>query len=225
VDSFICPWGQTIPLVVKHTPALDSIRDSLYCPSVQFRAGRAFVERQLRREGSKLGIRAGENRLAVDRAYDADMQFGRRIAEMGRKVLGQIVDEGLSCVILLGRPYNLYDPGLNLNIPAKLRDLYGVNVVPMDFLPLDGVDIRSIHDHMFWNYGRRILQASRFTRDYPNFHIIYLSNFKCGPDSYIRHYVENASDKSFLFLQLDSHANDAGVMTRIEAFLESKGMV
>lgn len=225
VASFICPWGQTIPLVVKHTPALDSIRDSLYCPSIQFRAGRAFVEHQLKREGSKLGIRAGENRLAVQRAYDAEMQFGHKIAEMGRKVLAQIIDERLSCVILLGRPYNLYDPGLNLNIPAKLRDLYGVNVVPMDFLPLDGVDIRSIHDHMFWNYGRRILQASRFTRDYPNFHIIYFSNFKCGPDSYIRHYVENASDKSFLFLQLDSHANDAGVMTRIEAFLESKGML
>jgi predicted nucleotide-binding protein (sugar kinase/HSP70/actin superfamily) len=127
--------------------------------------------------------------------------------------------------VLLGRPYNLYDSGINLNVPNKLRILYGVNVLPMDFLPLDDVDIRFIHDHMFWNYGRKILQAARFTRANSNYHIIYISNFKCGPDSYIRHYIEEASGKPYLFLQLDSHANDAGIMTRIEAFLESKRLL
>ena len=55
-------------------------------------------------------------------------------------------------------------------------------------------------------------------------HIVYLSNFKCGPDSYIRHYVQDASKEPYLFLQLDGHANDAGTMTRIEAFLESKNI-
>ena len=110
-------------------------------------------------------------------------------------------------------------------MPAKLRDLYGVDVLPMDFLPIDDVDIHSIHPHMFWNYGRRIIQAARFVRDFPHFHLIIISNFKCGPDSYIRHYIEEAARKPYLFLQLDSHANDAGVMTRIEAFLESKGMI
>ena len=95
----------------------------------------------------------------------------------------------------------------------------------MDFLPLDDVDIRLIHDHMFWNYGRKILQAAHFTRNQSNLHIIYISNFKCGPDSYIRHYIEETSQKPFLFLQLDSHVNDAGIMTRVEAFLESKKLL
>lgn len=128
-------------------------------------------------------------------------------------------------MVLVGRPYNLYDHGMNLNVPAKLAELYGANVVPMDFLPIDGVDVRQVNDHMFWNYGRRILQAARFVRDFPKFHLIYLSNFKCGPDSYIRHDVEEAAGRPFLFLQLDSHSNDAGIMTRVEAFLESRGML
>ena len=225
VASFICPWAQTVPLVSRFTPALSAIRGHLLYPNIQFRQGKSFVERQLGKVVSEWGITSKENREAISKAYDADYRFRQEMIETGKEVLYRLNGNGSSCVILLGRPYNLYDPGLNLNIPAKLRDLYGVNVLPMDFLPLDGIDIKSIHDHMYWNYGRRILQAARFARLHPHFHIIYLSNFKCGPDSYIRHYVEDASHKPFLFLQLDSHANDAGVMTRIEAFLESKGML
>ena len=225
VASFLCPWGQTLPLVAKHTPAFREIRERLLCPNIQFREGKNFVECQLRDAVAPLGISFRENREAVERAYAAQISFQRTMANAGEEVLKKIADGTLPCVVLLGRPYNLYDPGLNLNIPGKLRALYGVNVIPMDFLPLETIDIQQVHDHMFWNYGRRILQAARWTKEYPHAHIIYLSNFKCGPDSYVRHYIEDASGEPFLFLQLDSHANDAGVMTRIEAFLESKGMV
>jgi predicted CoA-substrate-specific enzyme activase len=225
VASFICPWTQTIPLVTRHIPQLSEIRDRLFYPNVQFRIGKKFVEHQLRKAVARLGISKRQNRHALTQAYEAQSQFREKIVEEGRIVIDHIAEAALDGVVLLGRPYNLYDPGLNLNIPTKLRNLYGVNVIPMDFLNLDYIDVRSVHDHMFWNYGRRILQAARFTKDYPNLHIIYLSNFKCGPDSYVRHYVEEASGKPFLFLQLDSHANDAGVMTRIEAFLESKGLL
>ena len=225
VASFICPWTQTIPLVTRHIPQLSEIWDRLFYPNVQFRMGRTFVERQLRKAVSRFGVSARENRHALTRAYKVQSQFREKIVGEGRRVVAYITEAALDGVVLLGRPYNLYDPGLNLNIPTKLRSLYGVNVIPMDFLDINDVDVRAVHDHMFWNYGRRILQAARLTKKHPNLHIIYLSNFKCGPDSYVRHYVEEASGKPFLFLQLDSHANDAGVMTRIEAFLESKGLL
>jgi predicted nucleotide-binding protein (sugar kinase/HSP70/actin superfamily) len=56
-------------------------------------------------------------------------------------------------------------------------------------------------------------------------HIIYMTNFKCGPDSYIKHYVREASGKPHLTLQFDEHQNDAGAMTRCEAYLDSKGFL
>ncbi len=223
--SFICPWSQTIPLVALHTPAIEHIREILFYPNIQFREGCKFVEKQLQKEVLKWGIGAKENRDAVRSGYKAQERFKSETRKIGRDILSQVMIEEKPCVILLGRPYNLYDSGLNLNIPKKLRDLYGANVLPMGFLPLDGIDVRSVHDHMFWNYGRQIIQAAMFTKAHQNMHIIYLSNFKCGPDSYIRHYIEEASGKPFLFLQLDSHANDAGMMTRVEAFLESKRML
>jgi predicted nucleotide-binding protein (sugar kinase/HSP70/actin superfamily) len=95
----------------------------------------------------------------------------------------------------------------------------------MDFLSLEGVDIRDINSQMYWSYGRKILQAARVVSHYPNLHIIYITNFKCGPDSYIKHYVGDAAGKPFLSLQFDGHSNDAGIITRCEAYLDSKGFL
>ncbi len=225
IASFLCPWSQTIPLIVRHAPALEPIRDKTLSPSIQFKMGLSYMNKVLLRDLSRFDIRPEENRLALQQAYETQSMFRQKVREKGDEICGEILEQEIPSIVILGRPYNLYDSGINLNIPNKLRFLYGIDVLPMDFLPLDDVDIRSVHDHMFWNYGRRILQAARFTRDHPHLHVIFISNFKCGPDSYIRHYIEDACGKPFLFLQMDSHANDAGMMTRIEAFLESKKLL
>jgi predicted nucleotide-binding protein (sugar kinase/HSP70/actin superfamily) len=126
---------------------------------------------------------------------------------------------------LLGRPYNLYDRSINCDVPRKLRTLYGANVIPLDFLRLEEEDISEINDNMYWNSGRLILAAARITRRYPNLHLVYISNFKCGPDSYIKSFVYDASGKPSLLLQFDGHSNDAGFLTRCEAYLDSKGFL
>jgi len=123
------------------------------------------------------------------------------------------------------RPYNLFDRTVNCDIPRKLRSLYGVNVVPMDFLPLDDEDISDVHDSMYWASGRRILAAAKITGRDPNLHLVYVSNFKCGPDSYIKSFLDDAAGKPSLVLQFDGHANDAGFITRCEAYLDSKGFL
>ena len=128
-------------------------------------------------------------------------------------------------IVLVGRPYNMYDKGVNMDIPRKLRTFYGVNVIPMDFLPLKDIDVRHVVPNMYWNYGRKILQAATFVGRHERLHVIYLTNFKCGPDSYIKHYIRSASGKPFLTLQFDEHQNDAGAMTRCEAYLDSKGFL
>jgi predicted nucleotide-binding protein (sugar kinase/HSP70/actin superfamily) len=112
-----------------------------------------------------------------------------------------------------------------MDIPRKLRKFYGVNVIPLDFLPIRGIDIADIVPNMYWNYGRKILQAARYVGERPHLHLIYMTNFKCGPDSYIKHYVREASGKPYLTLQFDEHQNDAGAMTRCEAYLDSKGFL
>ena len=127
--------------------------------------------------------------------------------------------------MIVGRPYNIHDPGVNLSTARKLRDLYGVNVIPIDALSVTDIDIRDINDNMYWDYGRRILAAGKIVGEHPNLHIIYITNFKCGQDSFIKGFIRPASGKPFLTLQFDGHSNDAGMMTRCEAYLDSKGIL
>jgi predicted nucleotide-binding protein (sugar kinase/HSP70/actin superfamily) len=54
---------------------------------------------------------------------------------------------------------------------------------------------------------------------------VHITNFKCGPDSYIKHFLGSACGKPFLSLQFDGHGNDAGFLTRCEAYLDSKGIL
>jgi predicted nucleotide-binding protein (sugar kinase/HSP70/actin superfamily) len=116
------------------------------------------------------------------------------------------------------------DKGVNLNLASKLRDLYGVNVVPIDTIELMDDDVSDINDNMFWAYGRRILATLKQLRNNKKLHVIYITNFQCGPDSYIKHFAPTALGKSYLTLQFDGHGNDAGMMTRCEAYLDSKGV-
>lgn len=128
-------------------------------------------------------------------------------------------------MVLVGRPYNMYDAGVSLAVARKLREHYGVNVLPVDALPLSDIDISDINDNMYWAYGRKILAAARLVAQRENLHIIYITNFKCGPDSFLKGFVRPASGKPFLTLQFDGHSNDAGMMTRCEAYLDSKGIL
>jgi predicted nucleotide-binding protein (sugar kinase/HSP70/actin superfamily) len=87
------------------------------------------------------------------------------------------------------------------------------------------VDVRDVNDNMYWDYGRKILATAKIVGRHPNLHIIYITNFKCGPDSFIKGFIRPASGKPFLTLQFDGHSNDAGMMTRCEAYLDSKGIL
>jgi predicted nucleotide-binding protein (sugar kinase/HSP70/actin superfamily) len=171
------------------------------------------------------GVSPREVDEAVKDAYEAQKEFRNRLLAAGADALSTLEERGELGIVLIGRPYNIYDAGINMDIPAKLRKYYGVNVIPLDFLPLWGKDVREVTANMYWNYGRKILQAAKIVSEHPNLHIIYMTNFKCGPDSYIKHFVNPASPEPFLVLQFDEHTNDAGAMTRCEAYLDSKGFL
>jgi predicted CoA-substrate-specific enzyme activase len=225
LESWACPWGQTLPLVIRNTRTGDANDDRLLMPILHFRDGAQFLKKELHRVAARLGVSKKRSDLAVDVAYQAQEHFRNRVQNAGQQALAQLHELDEQAVVIIGRPYNIYDAGVNLHVPQKLRNLYGMNVLPMDFLPLHGIDVGDIHENMFWNYGKRLLQACAFAAGAQNLHVIYFSNFKCGPDSYIKHFVRDAVGAPYLTLQFDDHSNDAGVLTRCEAFLESKGLL
>ena len=223
VNSYYCPWGQTVPFVIRSSPVFSAINNKLIIPSLRFRDGQESVAKSLMQALKPLGMKAKDVDRALQMGFENLQRFHKSLISAGEIALGRLKDTGEIGIILVGRTYNINDRGMTLDIGNKLRDYYGVNVIPMDFLPVDTIDISNVNANMYWNYGRKILAAAKIVGQYPNLHIIYMTNFKCGPDSYIKHYITAASGKPFLTLQFDGHSNDAGYITRCEAYLDSKG--
>ena len=75
---------------------------------------------------------------------------------------------------------------------------------------------------MYWPNGQKMIAAAQLVAKTEGLYAVYLSNFRCGPDSFIWHYItEELKGKPFLHLEVDEHSADAGMVTRIEAFLDS----
>jgi predicted CoA-substrate-specific enzyme activase len=224
-ESHLCPWNQTLPFVIRAIPQMEAARGRFLMPTVNFRFGRKHVEKELADFAKTLGISRRMSDRAVTAAYAAQGEFTDLMLLAGSRALSALEETGEPALVLVGRPYNLYDRSLNCDIPRKLRVQYGANVIPMDFLPVDEEDISEVNSNMYWNSGRRILAAARITRRRRNLHVLYISNFKCGPDSYIKSFMNEAAGKPGLVLQFDGHSNDAGFITRCEAYLDSKGFL
>jgi predicted CoA-substrate-specific enzyme activase len=225
VESQYCPWAQTLPYVLRSVPRLAEFRERMLAPTVHFRFGDAHVRRDLIPLGRMLGAGPRQVGRAVARAVAAQRSFQADCETLGREALRVLEAAPAGAVVLVGRPYNLYDKAVSLDIPGKLRDYYGIIVLPLDCLPLSGEDIRDVNDHMYWHSGRRILAAAKLAGRLPHLHLIHLTNFKCGPDSYIKPFLGAACNTPCLTLQFDGHGNDAGFLTRCEAYLDSQGML
>ncbi len=225
IETHLCPWHQTLPFVTRSAPALESAAPKFMSPQVHFSEGPAFVTKELVGFFKPMGLKKSKIRTAVAAAYEALDAFRNKCLAAGAEAMKTLKSTGRRGIILVGRPYNLHDPGVNLSVARKLRQFYGVDCIPQDFLPTSDVDISGVNDNMYWSLGRHVLAAARLVGQDPNLDIIYITNFKCGPDSFVKHFARPATGKPFLTLQFDGHSNDAGIMTRCEAYLDSKGIL
>ncbi|HEY3384131.1 MAG TPA: acyl-CoA dehydratase activase [Vicinamibacterales bacterium] len=223
--AHFCPWTQTLPYVLRSAPRLEAVGSRILAPSLHFQLGRESIKRSVAEMAQHLGIDRRVSDRAVDAAYAAQRQFQERLLDAGRRALDALDRAHAPGLVLVGRPYNIYDRNINCDIPRKLRRHYGANVIPLDFLVTGRESIDDLHANMYWTSGQRILESARLVASRPNLHIIYISNFKCGPDSYIKYFTRQAAGTPLLVLQFDGHGNDAGYLTRCEAYLDSKGIL
>jgi len=213
--SYVCPYVQSLPYLTR---AVFGDEVTVHAPYLHFDRGQAGIEESLIQFGKDVGKSKNEVKTAIKKALSHWAEVKEQIRELGRKTLSQIDD---TAFVVCSRPYNGFDTGMNLNLPKKLRDL-GVLAIPLDFLDLDYRSIQDDFSNMYWHYGQRIMAAAeRIARDKRLFPV-YLSNFACGPDSFLtRFFREKLGAKPFLLLEIDEHSGDAGFITRCEAFLDS----
>lgn len=219
-QGYNCPYVQTIPYTVRSAFDFESHGVRLLKPFFSFGAPVEKLHRQLLRFGRSLGVSRRRVKKALREAEEAQRRFSESMAQMGREVLEKL-DQAQRAMVIVSRVYNGCDPAVNLNLPRKLRDL-GVLAIPIDALPLHEVEPdEEIMGH-YWRYGQRFMAAAKLLREDPRLYPIYITNFGCGPDSFIAHFFHNAmGGKPFLQIEIDEHSSDVGAITRLEAFLDS----
>ncbi len=218
--SFACPYVQAFPYAVKSAIDFTAYGVEVISPVIHFGWEQKNLEQALIKMGRELGKEGDEIRVAVEKALAAQASFYASMKRRGKEVL-QDLKEGDRAMVIVSRPYNGCDPGVNLGLPQKLRDL-GVLAIPMDFLPLDETDLLEDWKDMYWKYGQKIFSAAHIISQDPRLYAIYITNFACGPDSFILHFFkEKMRGKPYLTIEVDEHSADVGAITRLEAFLDS----
>lgn len=212
-----CPYVQTIPYVTK---SITEGRTTV-TPIIDFSRGVDFIKKELKRVFDQFGVSRRDIERAIALAQKAQDSFTKAIKSKGLEILHDYSAKKEPIIIIVGRSYNAYDPGMNLEIPKKLNNLNTISI-PMDFLPIENVNLRDQWPNMYWRAGQRILRAAKIISKEKNLYPIYIGNFSCGPDSFIlKYFKEELLDKPFLHVEIDEHSADAGAITRCEAFLDS----
>jgi len=218
--SFVCPYIQTAPFVIDSALGLKERGIDVLTPIIFFERGKKYLYRELGRFAKKLKVSRTAVKKAVDVAMEYQQSFFGELPKLGEKALSLLGPQDRA-VVIVSRPYNGCDPGVNLDLPKKLMDL-GVMSIPMDYLPITDVELAEEWDNMYWKYGQRILSAAEIIRDNPNLYALYITNFGCGPDSFITKFFRyRMAGKPYLQIEVDEHAADVGAITRCEAFLDS----
>jgi len=217
-ESYTCPFVQGAPYIIKAALDPESKGVKLITPILYFKRGRKHLEEVLTQVANRLGKGKDLAIRALDKAEAAQKDFYKAIKARGKEILDNLEDRA---IVIVGRPYNTCDSGLNLDIPKILRDME-VLPIPMDFLDLEQIDIGKDWPNMYWRYGQRILSALRITKKHPKLHPLYITNFGCGPDSFIQKYfAKEMGRKPYLIIEVDEHSAPVGVVTRCEAFLDT----
>ena len=219
-QSFNCPYVQAFPYMAKPAIDFEKYGIKLLSPVVAFGWGDGPARKMLLLLGRQINGKKGEISKAITAAYNAQAAFYEKLHRRGEEILNSLPPD-ITPICIISRPYNGCDNGINLNLPKKLRNL-GAFPIPMDYLPLDNVDLSEEWPDMYWRYGQKILSAGEIIRRDERLQCLYITNFGCGPDSFItRFFREKMSGKPYLEIEIDEHSADVGAITRCEAFLDS----
>jgi predicted CoA-substrate-specific enzyme activase len=191
-------------------------------PTINMSGGWENGRKQFVDSALKLGFPKDAANKAFTNAVKMQEAFEAELLEMGKEALKELErDPNKIAAIVLGRPYNAFADEANKGIPKKMSSR-GYLVIPFDMLPYRDEPIEAPHDdYLHWEIGQQILRASQLIKKNNQFYGIYITNFLCAIDSLLVSYFRRIMEtKPSLTLELDGHTADAGINTRIEAFID-----
>jgi len=130
-----------------------------------------------------------------------------------------------STIALVGHPYLLYDEYVSHRLISRLERA-GCRVVTPEMVSADELDcaVERLVGRAYWSYEEEVVGAGGHYLASGVDGVIGMMAFGCGPDSLmmdvVRRQAARAKGALFMGLTLEEHTAEAGVVTRLEAFVD-----
>ncbi|MCX7745609.1 MAG: acyl-CoA dehydratase activase-related protein [Clostridia bacterium] len=230
-NEYICPKFGGLPDMIRHNfKDLPTLIDT----EVNLRKSKKDVMSAVYEIGSYFTKDYKKVEKAYEKALSEYKSFKERvrkgylpidILENHKKIKIKSA-EGVLNIAVIGHVYNLYDSYINMNLLRKLAGS-GVNTITIEMVDSDIIKekVGCLPKRMFWNFGRKAVgSALHFIERKDIDGIIFLMSFGCGVDSFVCDLIERkirrSRDIPFTILTIDEHSGEAGLNTRIEAFID-----
>ncbi|MEW6063657.1 hypothetical protein P378_16190 [Desulforamulus profundi] len=231
--EYICPKFLGFPdMVRQNIIGLPTVLDT----AINQRKKQRDIHQFTRQVGAALGKGPIRSWLAFQRAWETHQKY------MGLLEQGLLPEEAMSVlagkepkqtadntdltVAVIGHPYNIYDPFISMNLINRLRKS-GARVLTADNLTEQMVNqgVKRLPKKLFWTLSRRMTGGAFNYHDQGKVDgIIHVAAFACGPDSMtgelIERFIRREGKVPFMNINLDEHTGEAGIVTRLEAFLD-----
>ncbi|MBF0377907.1 MAG: hypothetical protein HQK72_10540 [Desulfamplus sp.] len=159
----------------------------------------------------------------ISSAYDKALEWKKGAEDQLKELYAEQINISNDInVLLVGRPYTILSESLNSKIPDIFSSLR-INTFFQDMLNFENHDFTEIEPllkEIHWEHAATILKAALIAARTDNLFPVYITSFKCSPDSFGVDYfkkIMESHDKPYLVLELDEHDSSVGYETRIEA--------
>ena len=197
----------------------------------------------------RLGKKLKKNKEETKRAFETASLKEKELKQKEEKDFLEKIKSQKPKIVLISHPYNLYDEYVNLRMKEKLEKL-GAEPIFVDEVPnpksdrspflmgwvaqpflkgcgeiLNKSQIPNLNWPKFhWEFGNEIMEKIQRILSYNIAGVIEISSFGCGCDAVIKEFVEKTFKENkipFLYLMIDEQAGEAGIQTRLEAFMDT----
>lgn len=225
-DAYICPKFMGLPDIVAH--ALPSSKKKMI--TVKVGPHETDIIKGLERSAIKNGINTGKKKFAsIMSKSEPEFKNPARFANPAQNIIksfNQKFDEEKAyfTVGLLGHPYCLYDSFFNHNLLSLLAH-NGVKFLTPEMMPSSyrGIGSGRLNKSLFWTIGRFQFDALEWMLRSQVHGFIQVTPFACGPEAIVGDLLERRIKKAgrpILRLNFEEHSGEAGIITRLEAFLD-----
>ncbi|MFH1729335.1 MAG: acyl-CoA dehydratase activase [Pseudomonadota bacterium] len=207
-----CPYAHSVPFMTKNIS-----KKPFLMPSLSFISDDETFTEKMMETLTDVPLERSEIKEAFKKAKAEYSDYNSKLIDLYKDHIK--TENKKHKFLIIGKPYNVMDAFCNLNLVSHIQKL-GHTAIPMQMVPFGNINLTDNYHSIPWKFNRDLIKATIYAIENEMYPII-VSNFGCGPDAFTYKHLMKLVEKTHnLFLEFDEHRHEAGLITRLEAFID-----